>query len=183
MLRSHPPLADDAPAAAPHSELEYEIRVLQARLAALTEQVSRNDSLLRKTQERELELLRAGSLAQLFERLIAGLRTSYQLDEVEPILHDPQHESRHLLSRDDLALRPPPAFCGRGSRVRRVSRSSRCAATSSWTACWCFPASTRCASPRSWRVISWRTSGWRRRSASRTPSIARPRWAAATANS
>ena len=64
MLRSHPePLAGDAPAAAPRSELEQEIRSLQARLAALTEQVSRNDSLLRKTQERELELLRAGSLA------------------------------------------------------------------------------------------------------------------------
>ena len=111
MLRSHPPLAGDAPAAAPHSELEYEIRVLQARLAALTEQVSRNDSLLRKTQERELELLRAGSLAQLFERLIAGLRTSYQLDDVELILHDPQHEIRHLLSGDGLALGQLPGMC------------------------------------------------------------------------
>src|SRR6202045_946851 len=111
MLRSHPPLAGDAPAAAPHSELEYEIRVLQARLAALTEQVSRNDSLLRKTQERELELLRAGSLAQLFERLIAGLRTSYQLDDVELILHDPQHEIRHLLSGDGLVLEQLQGVC------------------------------------------------------------------------
>jgi diguanylate cyclase (GGDEF)-like protein len=111
MLRSHPPLAGDAPAAAPHSELEYQIRVLQARLAALTEQVSRNDSLLRKTQERELELLRAGSLAQLFERLILGLRTSYQLDDVELILHDPQHEIRHLLSGDDLALEQLQGVC------------------------------------------------------------------------
>jgi two-component system cell cycle response regulator len=111
MLRSHPPLAGDAPAAAPRSELEYEIRVLQARLAALTEQVGRNDSLLRKTQERELELLRAGSLAQLFERLILGLRTSYQLDDVELILHDPQHEIRHLLSGDDLALEQLQGVC------------------------------------------------------------------------
>src|SRR5207253_2081588 len=52
---------------------------------------------------RELELLRAGSLAQLFERLIVGLRTSYQLDEVGLILHDPQHEIRHLIAGDDLA--------------------------------------------------------------------------------
>ena len=112
MPRSHPePLAGDAPAAAPRSELEQEIRSLQARLAALTEQVSRNDSLLRKTQERELELLRAGSLAQLFERLIAGLRTSYQLDDVELILHDPQHEIRHLLSGDDLALEQLQGVC------------------------------------------------------------------------
>src|SRR5438067_5121979 len=104
MLRSHPgPRGGDAPAATDRSELVGEIRLLQARLAALTEQVSRNDSLLRKTQERELELLRAGSLAQLFERLIVGLRTSYQLDEVGLILHDPQHEIRHLIAGDDLA--------------------------------------------------------------------------------
>ena len=112
MLRSHPePLAGDAPAAAPRSELEHEIRALQARLAALTEQVSRNDSLLRKTQERELELLRADSLAQLFERLIVGLRISYQLDDVELILHDPQHEIRHLLSGDGLVLEQLQGVC------------------------------------------------------------------------
>src|SRR5438552_1715705 len=87
MLRPHPgPLTGEAPAAADRSELEREIRALQGRLAALTEQVSRNDSLLRKTQERELELLRAGSLSQLFERLIVGLRSSYQLDDVALIL-------------------------------------------------------------------------------------------------
>ena len=104
MRRPHPgPLADDARAAQGPEAVEQEIRLLQARLAALTEQVSRNDSLLRKTQERELELLRAGSLAQLFERLIVGLRTSYQLDEVGLILHDPQHEIRHLIAGDDLA--------------------------------------------------------------------------------
>ena len=83
------------------AEARGENRLLQARLAAVTEEVSRNDSLLRKTQERELELLRAGSLTQLFERLIEGLRTSYQLDEVALILHDPQHEIRHLLSGGD----------------------------------------------------------------------------------
>jgi len=91
------PLAEDPPASHP-SALEQENRLLQARLAALTEEVGRNDSLLCKTQERELELLRAGSLMQLFERLIEGLRSSYQLDEVALILHDPQHEIRHLLS-------------------------------------------------------------------------------------
>ena len=111
MLRSHPePLAGDAPAAAHGSELE-QIRALHARLAALTEQVSRNDSLLRKTQERELELLRADSLAELFERLIVGLRTSYRLDDVELILHDPQHEIRHLLSGDGLVLEQLQGVC------------------------------------------------------------------------
>jgi diguanylate cyclase (GGDEF)-like protein len=103
MRRSPTEPQDSDAAAVPHSELEVEIRLLQARLATLTEEVGRNESLLRKTQERELELLRAGSLAQLFERLILGLKSSYTLDEVELILHDPQHEIRHLLSGDGLA--------------------------------------------------------------------------------
>src|SRR5215472_3584127 len=104
------PLSGDARAT--HlGTLEEEIRLLQTRLAALTEEVTRNDSLLRKTQERELELLRAASLNQLFERLIVGLRTSYQLDEVALILHDPQHEIRHLLSGDGVTVIEPPGVC------------------------------------------------------------------------
>jgi len=80
--------------------LEEENERLRTRLRDLTEEVGRNDSLFRKTQERELELLRAGSLAQLLERLIHGLRESYQLDAVTLLLHDPQHDIRHLLSGD-----------------------------------------------------------------------------------
>ena len=53
--------------------LESDNRRLQERLQDLKEEVSRNEALLRKTQERELELLRASSLAQLLERLIHGL--------------------------------------------------------------------------------------------------------------
>jgi two-component system cell cycle response regulator len=91
--------------------LEQEIRLLQARLASLNVEVSRNDSLLRKTQERELELLRANSLPQLFERLIEGLRNSYQLEEVALILHDPQLEIRHMLSGDGVTITEPPGVC------------------------------------------------------------------------
>jgi two-component system, cell cycle response regulator len=80
--------------------LEVENRALQGRLQDLTEEVSRNEALLRKTQERELELLRAGSLQQLLDRLIHGLRTSYQLDAVTLVLTDPQHEIRHLMAGD-----------------------------------------------------------------------------------
>ena len=42
------------------SELSAEVRSLQARLTELTDEASRNAALLSKTQERELELLRAG---------------------------------------------------------------------------------------------------------------------------
>ncbi len=80
--------------------LERENRTLQDRLRDLTEEVTRNEALLRKTQERELELLRASSLAQLLERLIHGLRVSYQLDAVALVLNDPQHEIRHLMAGD-----------------------------------------------------------------------------------
>src|SRR5437763_16039417 len=90
----------NTPAAERVNELNAQVRTLQARLTELTEEVGRNDALLRKTQERELELLRAGSLAQLLERLIHGLRTSYQLDAVTLILHGPNHEIRHLLPGD-----------------------------------------------------------------------------------
>ena len=103
--------AHRATAEAELMRLEADNHRLQARLAALTEEVGRNDSLLRKTQERELELLRAGSLTQLFERLIVGLRTSYQLDEVALILHDPQHEIRHLLSGDGVTPNEPAGVC------------------------------------------------------------------------
>ena len=112
--QSEPKTVPHGQGATPEPEparLEREYRRLEERLAALTEEVGRNDSLLRKTQERELELLRAGSLTQLFERLIVGLRTSYQLDEVALILHDPQHEIRHLLSGDGVTAGEPPGVC------------------------------------------------------------------------
>jgi diguanylate cyclase (GGDEF)-like protein len=112
--QSEPKAGRDAHHATPESDilrLEQDNHRLEERLAALTEEVGRNDSLLRKTQERELELLRAGSLTQLFERLIVGLRTSYQLDEVALILHDPQHEIRHLLAGDGVTAGEPPGVC------------------------------------------------------------------------
>jgi diguanylate cyclase (GGDEF)-like protein len=79
-------------------ELAAENRRLQAQLSRLTEEAARNDAVLRKTQERELELLRTRSLYELLDRLIHGLKSSHQLDVVTLALHDPQHEVRHLLS-------------------------------------------------------------------------------------
>jgi diguanylate cyclase (GGDEF)-like protein len=89
-------------------DLAAENARLQGRLAELKEEAARNDSLLRKTQERELELLRAATLPQLFERLIQGLRTSYQLDLVTLTLNDPQYELRQLLWGDSAVLDEMP---------------------------------------------------------------------------
>jgi diguanylate cyclase (GGDEF)-like protein len=101
--RSHSDSRPRNTAAGRAEDLLAENRRLTAHLAELKEHAARNDSLLRKTQERELELLRAATLPQLFERLIHGLRRSYQLDMVTLTLDDPQYELRHLLW-DDTAI-------------------------------------------------------------------------------
>ena len=77
--------------------LERENRELTARLVEVTAAAARNDDVRRKTQERELALLRANSLSQLIDLLQSGLRKSFHLDAVSLVLHDPQHEMRHLL--------------------------------------------------------------------------------------
>lgn len=80
--------------------LAAENQRLKARIAELTEALERRDQQLRDTQERELELLRAANLRQLFEHLIRGLKESYPLKAVRLILDDPQHEIRHLLASE-----------------------------------------------------------------------------------
>ena len=50
---------------------------LRERLRGLTDEVQRNELLLRKTQAREIELLRAHSLGELFDRIVSGLRDAY----------------------------------------------------------------------------------------------------------
>jgi two-component system, cell cycle response regulator len=75
-------------------------RALQARLARLTAEVVRNNSILHRSQERELQLLRASSLSELLATLIHGLKASYQLDAVALVLRDADHEIRHVLGAD-----------------------------------------------------------------------------------
>jgi diguanylate cyclase (GGDEF)-like protein len=70
---------------------------LKHRLRDLTREAAHNEILLKRTQERELSLLRADSLAQLLRAMVDGLRESYALDALSVVLLDPQHEIRHLL--------------------------------------------------------------------------------------
>jgi two-component system, cell cycle response regulator len=82
--------------------LEAENRIVKARLRALTSEVVRNQSILQKSQERELELLRANSLGDLLRILFHDLKSSYQLETVVLALRDPGHEIRHLLWGDPI---------------------------------------------------------------------------------
>ena len=70
---------------------------LKKRLAELTAEAANNETIMKRTQSRELTLLRADSLAQLLRAMVDGLRESYLLDAVSVVLLDPQHEVRHLL--------------------------------------------------------------------------------------
>jgi diguanylate cyclase (GGDEF)-like protein len=84
-------------------DLQGEIRELRGRIAALMEEASANEKLLRRSQERELELLKAENMAQLFDTICKGLKTSYGLESVTLLLLDPQHEIRHLLIADQVS--------------------------------------------------------------------------------
>ena len=90
-------------------DFESEIRELRARIATLVDEAANNERLLKRSQERELELLKAENVAQLFEAICAGLKESYALEAVTLLLLDPQHEIRHLLIADHLKLEDFPA--------------------------------------------------------------------------
>ena len=74
-----------------------ENEILKKRLKEMTAEAANNESILKRTQARELSLLRADSLAQLLRAMVDGLRESYALDATSVVLLDPQHEIRHLL--------------------------------------------------------------------------------------
>ena len=79
------------------SDLDFENKQLRKQLQALTTQAANNEKILRRSQQRELELLNAGSLVDLINHLVIGLKASFGLDQVTLILHDPQYEIQHLL--------------------------------------------------------------------------------------
>lgn len=89
-------------------DLEGEIRELRGRIAALVDEAANNERLLKRSQERELELLKAENLAQLFDAICNGLKVSYALESVTLLLLDPQHEIRHLLIADHLSIEDFP---------------------------------------------------------------------------
>ncbi|GAC1307484.1 MAG: hypothetical protein NVSMB10_13040 [Steroidobacteraceae bacterium] len=78
-------------------EALLENETLRKRLKEMTAEAANNETILKRTQARELTLLRADSLGQLLRIMVGDLRGSYTLDAISVVLLDPQHEIRHLL--------------------------------------------------------------------------------------
>ena len=78
-------------------DLTDELDQANAKFAALSDEFQRNMSILRRSYERELTLLNAEDIAELFRNMTKGLRESYGLDKVTVVFADPDHDVRHLL--------------------------------------------------------------------------------------
>lgn len=70
---------------------------LRRQLKSLMAEAAKNETILHRAQERELKLLRSGSIEQLFDNMVDGLQASFGLDAVTIALADPEHEIHHLL--------------------------------------------------------------------------------------
>lgn len=78
-------------------DLPDELDQANAKFAALSDEFQRNMSILRRSYERELTLLNAEDIAELFRNMTKGLRESYGLEKVTVVFADPDHDVRHLL--------------------------------------------------------------------------------------
>ena len=86
-----PPVTGAGPAVPPDAD------ALRAQVRSLLEQATINEEKSRRGHERELALIRAESLAELFVEATGGLAASSALESVTLALEDPNHELRHLL--------------------------------------------------------------------------------------
>ena len=107
---------------------DREVIRLRRRIAALIEEARANEAAWQRAQHRELQLLEAGTLDTLLERLTAGLRASYRVTVATLLLADPAYEIRHLLLaqgrhpleyRDVLFVDSAEALSARRAVVRR----------------------------------------------------------------
>jgi two-component system, cell cycle response regulator len=88
-------------------EAAAEIKRLKAQLAVAKEEARVNEGIYRRSHERHLRLLQAGSLTGLFEAMVEGLRATYELDAITLVVRDVQHEIRQLLAAEDPHAEPP----------------------------------------------------------------------------
>jgi len=74
---------------------------LRARVDELAERVRQNEALFRGAHERNMRLLQAGSLTELFEAVVVGLAAGHAVDAVTLLVRDLRHEVRQLLYAED----------------------------------------------------------------------------------
>jgi diguanylate cyclase (GGDEF)-like protein len=79
------------------NEPNRELDIVKRKLEAMIEQSEKNTDIFRRSQERELELLRTSDVESLFNKITGYLRDSYALQHVTIVVADPDHELRHLL--------------------------------------------------------------------------------------
>ncbi|MET0029797.1 MAG: DUF484 family protein [Candidatus Thiodiazotropha sp.] len=84
-------------------DLREENRILRLRLTELTRKAQRNQETLERFHARELELLSAESLPELLSGMSEGLLTSFEVTSILLLLHDPDHELRHLLGNSGIS--------------------------------------------------------------------------------
>ena len=74
-----------------------ELEELRTRVRTLIEEGAANERKLKRTLEREIELLATETLPELLSRATHGLAESYALEGVTLLIEDPNHELQHLL--------------------------------------------------------------------------------------
>ena len=74
-----------------------ELAELRRRIARLTAEARKNEETWRRSQQREMALLEAEGLPELFRDLTTGLRRGYRLQATSVAVADPDHEIRNLL--------------------------------------------------------------------------------------
>lgn len=87
-----------------------DVRKLRQQMRQMRDEAKQNENLLRRSQQRELDILAATSLRDLFDRLTAGLAESYSVESVTLTLCDPDHEIRHLMIAEGGQLARPKAI-------------------------------------------------------------------------
>ena len=83
-------------------DLERENRKLRQQLLDLSQEAQRSQATLERFHARELELMSADTLAELLHVMTEGLLASFNVDALQLLLVDPEHEIRHLLSSNGI---------------------------------------------------------------------------------
>ena len=81
-------------------ELDREVRRLRTELAEARGEARANERIFRSAHEREMRLLRAGTLPELMDVLVDGTARAHDLQHVTLVVRDIHHEIRQLAGEE-----------------------------------------------------------------------------------